>query len=76
MLDRCAKAKQLLGFVEPTSTAILDSRTRRTVYQVIVHSVFGYGSQVCRAVTKALLGLFIYSRSARQISFEISCHYS
>ena len=31
-----------------------------------------------RAVTKALIGgwIFIYSCSARQISFEISCHYS
>ena len=34
----------------------------------------------CRAETKALIGggggIFIYSRSARRISFEISCHYS
>ena len=33
-----------------------------------------------RAVTKALIGgggcIFIYLRSARRISFEISCHYS
>ena len=31
-----------------------------------------------RAETKALIGgcIFIYSRSARRISFEISCHYS
>ena len=32
-----------------------------------------------RAVTKALIGgggIFIYSRSAQRISFEISCHYS
>ena len=33
-----------------------------------------------RAVTKALIyrgeWIFIYSRSARRISFEISCHYS
>ena len=32
-----------------------------------------------RAETKALIGgggcIFIYSRSARRISFEISCHY-
>ena len=35
----------------------------------------------CRAVTKALIGggggggcIFIYSRSARQISFEINCN--
>ena len=32
---------------------------------------------VARAETKALIGgcIFIYSRSARRISFEISCHY-
>ena len=37
-------------------------------------SIFG----AVRAVTKALIGgcIFIYSRSARRISFEISCHYS
>ena len=35
--------------------------------------------RVDRAETKALIGgggcIFIYSRSARRISFEISCHY-
>ena len=37
------------------------------------------GYIVTRAETKALIGgggcIFIYSRSARRISFEISCHY-
>ena len=38
-------------------------------------------AQIVRAVTKALIGggegwIFISSRSARRISFEISCHYS
>ena len=40
-----------------------------------------WGGGYIRAVTKALIGggggwIFIYSRSARRISFEISCHYS
>ena len=35
------------------------------------------GEHAVRAETKALIGgcIFIYSRSARRISFEISCHY-
>ena len=39
---------------------------------------YSFINSLIRAETKALIGgcIFIYSRSARRISFEISCHYS
>ncbi len=46
VLDRCAKANQLLSVVKRSSTTITNTRTRRTLYPAIVRPVFGYASQV------------------------------
>ena len=46
VLERCAKANKLLGFVRRSGGEISNSRTRRKLYLSVVRSVFGYASQV------------------------------
>ena len=44
VLDRCARANKLLGFVKRYSGEISDVRTRRSLYLSLVRSVFGYSN--------------------------------
>ena len=55
VLDRCARANKLLGFVKRCSGEISDVRTRRTLYLSLVRSVFGYSSQVWLPQTVTLI---------------------
>ena len=55
VLDRCARANKLLGFVKRCSGEISDVRTRRTLYLSLVRSVFGYSSQVWSPQTVTLI---------------------
>jgi hypothetical protein len=55
VLDRCARANKLLGFVKRCSGEISDARTPRTLYLSLVRSVFGYSSQVCSPQTVTLI---------------------
>ena len=55
ILDRCARANKLLGFIKRCSGEISDVRTRRTLYLSLVRSVFGYSSQVWSPQTVTLI---------------------
>jgi hypothetical protein len=44
VLDRCARANKLLGFVKRYSGEISDVRTRQSLYLSLVRSVFGYSN--------------------------------
>ena len=55
ILDRCARANKLLGFIKRCSGEISDARTRRTLYLSLVRSVFGYSSQVWSPQTVTLI---------------------
>ena len=55
VLDRCARANKLFGFVKRCSGEISDVKTRRTLYLSLVRSVFGYSSQVWSPQTVTLI---------------------
>ena len=55
VLERCAKANKLLGFVRRSGGEIANSRTRRKLYLSVVRPVFGYASQVWSPQTIGLI---------------------
>ena len=55
VLERCAKANKLLGFVRRSGGEISNSRTRRKLYLSVVRPVFGYASQVWSPQTIGLI---------------------
>ena len=58
VLERCAKANKLLGFVRRSGGEISNSRTRRKMYLSVVRPVFGYASQVWSPQTIGLVFFF------------------
>ncbi len=46
VLDQCARANKLLGFLKRSCGEIPNVKTRRTLYLSLVRSAFGYSSQV------------------------------
>ena len=46
VLERCAKANKLLGFVRRSSGEITSSKTRHMLYLSVIHPVLGYVTQV------------------------------
>ena len=55
VLNRCAWANKLLGYVKRCSEEISNVRARRTLYLSLVRSVFGYLSQVWSPQTVILM---------------------
>jgi hypothetical protein len=58
VLERCAKANKLLGFVRRSGGEISNSRTRRKLYLSVVRPVFGYASRVWSPQTICLVFFF------------------
>ena len=46
VLERCAKANKLLGFVRRSSGEITNSKTHHILYLSVIHPVLGYATQV------------------------------
>ena len=55
VLNRCARANKLLGYVKRCSGEISNVRARRSLYLSLVRSVFGYSSQVWSPQTVILM---------------------
>ena len=55
VLNRCARANKLLGYVKRCSGEISNVRARRSLYLCLVCSVFGYSSQVWSPQTVILM---------------------
>ena len=55
VLNRCARANKLLGYVKRCSGEISNVRARRSLYLYLVRSVFGYSSQVWSPQTVILM---------------------
>ena len=55
VLERCAKANRLLGFVRRSGGEITNVKTRRMLYLSVVRSVLGYASQVWSPQTIGLI---------------------
>ena len=69
VLDQCARANKLLGFVKRCSEEKSDMRTRQTLYLSLVRSVFGYSSQVLLPQTVTLIQRveWVQSRATKYI---------
>ena len=55
VLNRCARANKLLGYVKRCAGEISNVRARRSLYLSLVRSVFGYSSQVWSPQTVILM---------------------
>ena len=55
VLERCAKANKLLGFVRRSGGEITNVKTRRMLYLSVVRPILGYASQVWSPQTIGLI---------------------